>query len=162
MVNAISYYIIKVLHLPVGFLLGICAINSGVIILDAVALTWIILQDGWEIEAGYSATTGQQLWIANRTETPFTRASGQSGLLTGDGVYVEINLGHVYIIGYSLLQAQQLWTTVFPMLILMIALAATEMFLLMAVLYIWGFGGDICAINMATGAILWYTNTNAI
>ena len=30
------------------------------------------------------------------------------------------------------------------------------------VLYLWGFGGDIWAINMATGAIEWQTNTNTL
>ena len=28
---------------------------------------------GWQVDAGIQRSTGEQLWIANRTLTPFTR-----------------------------------------------------------------------------------------
>ena len=48
----------------------------------------IFLPGGWGIFAGYSTTTGQQLWIENLTLTPFTGdVSTRCYLLAGNGVW---------------------------------------------------------------------------
>lgn len=47
-------------------------------------------QAGSIIEAGYSATTGQQLWITNRTESIATRIL-YGATTMGSGVYVEFD-----------------------------------------------------------------------
>jgi outer membrane protein assembly factor BamB len=121
---------------------------------------------GWEIEAGYSLDTGAQLWITNRTETPFTRLAGASGnppIGPANGVYVEINQNTASIIGYSVFTGAQLWGP--------ITLPNTNPYDSIGgyygtpangVLYLWGYGGDIYAISLTNGTILWSTSTTQI
>jgi hypothetical protein len=138
--------------------------DHGVILMTAAGSGGTGFQTGFQIEAGYSSTTGQQLWITNRTETPYTRLT--IGPATA-GVYEEVNMATGAMIGYSITTGAQQWTTqltganggppnpydssggYYPQVG-------------NGVLYLNGFGGDIWAINMTTGAILWYTNTNTI
>ncbi len=144
--------------------LNVGSIDSGVCLLTSAVAPATGFTTGFQIEAGYSATTGQQLWIANRTETPLTRLE-LIGI--GDGDYAEVNLATATLTGYSLNTGSQVWTT---------ALTGANggpanafdsnggymAVLANGVLYTWGFGGDVWAINMATGAVLWYTNTNTL
>jgi outer membrane protein assembly factor BamB len=150
---------------PLPSTLALYAINSGVIVMNAPGPTGLTqFQCGFQIEAGYDANTGAQLWITNRTETPFTRlvGSGQNAFfLNGNGVYVVPNLDTFTVTGYSDYTGAQLWTTVLPnanpydsLLINGIQANGT--------LYLFGLGGDVYAINMATGAILWKTTTEQI
>ena len=53
--------------------LSINRVDSGVVLMTAVGASYFNI--GYQIDAAYSATTGEQLWIANRTLTPFTRDS---------------------------------------------------------------------------------------
>ena len=59
-------------------------IGSGVVMMTSGGSSGGLFQPGWQIEAGYSATTGQQLWIENRTYAPYTRVVGEGD---SDGVY---------------------------------------------------------------------------
>jgi hypothetical protein len=66
----------------------------------------------WEWEAGYSATTGQYVWSANRSIGMIQETSGVAQAQWGgaaNGVYVEHNkdIGTYY--GFSMLTGQQLW-----------------------------------------------------
>ena len=118
-------------------------------------------QVGWQIEAGYDSETGAQLWITNRTETPFTRLSSHLFFTDGSGVYAEINRNTFTITGYSDYTGTQLWTTPLPNpnpydTDLIDGQVAN------GTLYLYGLGGDVYAMNMATGAILWsYTTGSA-
>jgi len=140
--------------------LGISSINSGVILMTDVGYTGeSFFQSGFEIEAGYSADTGQQLWITNRTETPFSRISIEA---VGDGVYAIVNQETATIVGYSLNSGTSLWTTNLLNADPYDSIGGYQAVLANGVLYMWGFGGDVWAINMATGAVLWQTNTNTL
>ncbi len=145
--------------------LGIYSISSGVVAMIAPGPTGLTqFQSGYQIEAGYNANTGDQLWIFNRTETPYSRlvGSGQNQFfLCGNGVYVIPNLDTFSAIGYSVSTGLQLWTATLPdanqydsLLINGIIANGT--------LYFFGLGGDIWAINILSGAILWHTNTNTL
>jgi hypothetical protein len=138
--------------------------NNGVLLLTSADIIASGFNTGYQIEAGYSTTTGEQLWITNRTETPFSR------LLTGpadNGIYVEVAYATGTAVGYSITSGAKLWTTQLtdshgnaPNAYNSIGdyWAQTAN----GVEYITAFGGDIWAVNMTTGAIIWYTNTNTL
>jgi hypothetical protein len=136
-------------------------VDSGVIVMTALYLaSSSLFQLGWQIEAGYSMTTGAQLWITNRTETPNTRLYVQSGTLTtaGNGVYIEENLNTFVVTGYSMTTGTQLWTNTLPNpnpydADLMNGMVAN------GVLYMAGLGGDVYAFNVLTGTFLWHYST---
>lgn len=95
----------------------------------------------------------------NRTETPFTRVQLYG---CGSGVYVEVNAETFTAYGYSLNTGTQLWTKVLPNANSFDSSGSFNSVVANGTLYLWGFGGDIWAINMLTGAILWQTNTNTV
>jgi hypothetical protein len=134
------------------------AVNSGVVFLYAVGSVGgsTLFNNGFEIEAGYDANTGAQLWITNRSETPFTRSTIDG---VGNGVYVEIDYETFTAVGYSLYTGSQLWTTVLPNADPYDSIGGYQTLLANGTLYTWGFGGDIYAINILTGAIIWQTTT---
>ena len=63
-------------------------------------------QPGWDIEAGYSLTTGAQLWIVNRTQVPDTRLGEWPCFNSGE--YIMPNFEMMSISGFR----QQHWKTV--------------------------------------------------
>ena len=150
--------------------LSIGAINSGVIEMTASTANngggsstnapGGYFEIGYEIEAGYSATTGQQLWITNRTETPFTELYGPASFADGCGVYVVVNQNTFTATGYSDETGTQLWSKVLPdantydSLVFYADVAN-------GTIYLEGLGGDMYALNILTGAILWHFNTGA-
>ncbi|MGO8806888.1 MAG: PQQ-binding-like beta-propeller repeat protein [Candidatus Bathyarchaeia archaeon] len=136
------------------------SINSGVVPLVALGGPTGIsgFNSGYIIEAGYSETTGQQLWIVNRTETPFTRVDFSQ---VGDGVYVEANQETGICIGYSITTGKQLWGPVtLPNYDPYNSIGGLYGQVANNVLYMSTFGGNIYAMNLQTGAFLWQTNTN--
>ena len=111
-------------------------------------------QPGWIVFAGFSSTTGQQLWIANQTQVPWTRPVYAQD--AGSGVYVVFSPEAGSCVGYSLLTGKQLWTLNLPVT------NSYDSFSYQyvpanGVIYAWGLGGDIWAINVATGTLLWHT-----
>jgi hypothetical protein len=149
-------------------ILGPSSINSGVILLAAAATSSFGLpagiigagfMNGFEIEAGYSATTGQQLWITNRTQPLYTRIQ-LIGI--GNGAYALVNLETATVTGYSLNTGSQLWTTPLTNPNPYDSSGGYMGVLANGVLYAWSFGGGIWAINMADGKIIWQTNTTTL
>jgi len=138
---------------------AIAAINSGVIILDCMSLEGYSYQQGFIIEAGYNQNTGAQLWITNRTETPETRLAGPSSLMDGDGIYVEINYDTLIANAYSDNTGHLVWGPV--------TLPNANTYdtyqiggqVVNDTLYLWAMGGDVYAINMLTGTVLWQYTT---
>jgi hypothetical protein len=145
--------------------LAISTVNSGVVLMTAVGATYFNI--GFQIEAGYSATDGSQLWITNRTLTPFTRVSITKA---GYGVYVEIQSAQGIMSGFSMNTGALLWGPVqltgtngdFPVPDPYDSIGGYQSILANGTLYLMGFGGDMWAVNILTGAILWYTNTNTV
>jgi len=121
-----------------------------------------LYQQGYMIEAGYSQTTGAQLWITNRTETPETRLSGPSSAMDSNGVYVEINMETLVMNGYSDSTGNLVWG---PTSLPNANTYDTDQisgFVANGILYVYALGGDVYAINILNGAILWHTTTTAI
>jgi outer membrane protein assembly factor BamB len=150
--------------------LGYSGISSGVILLDQYgpmgALLGSAFQSGWIVEAGYSSDNGQLLWgPVNRTENLGTRVSfgltsnGNSGAAIGDGAWVECDLNALTVTGYNLLTGANMWgPEVLPNANSWDSLGMSQI-VANGTIYVWGLGGDVYAINIATGAINWHYQT---
>jgi hypothetical protein len=140
---------------------GGASANSGVLYLSSVATAGASSYNaGFIIEAGYSSDTGQQLWIVNRTETPFTRVDFSQ---TSNGIFVEINQDTAAFAGYSIITGQKLWGPfTLPNPNAYNSIGSYYGQVANGTLYLSSFGGDIYAINMKTGTIIWQTNTNEL
>jgi hypothetical protein len=138
---------------------GSC-INNGVILMTDSSGIAGSFQQGFQIEAGYSSTTGQQLWITNRTLTPFTRVVT---LPATAGAFAEVNQATQSVSGFSMTTGAQLWgPTALPDSDPYDSIGGYNYVSANGVGYFWGFGGTIYAINMVTGSLLWHTTTNQI
>jgi hypothetical protein len=123
---------------------------------------------GWEISAGISATNGQLLWITNRTGgiyVPYTRTTWTPS--AANGVYVEINQVTYDMVAYSLQTGKQVWTSTLnkPMSDGNMPNTYDEFYFVTVpdsstgVLYAYAFGGDVWAINMTNGNVIWSWST---
>ena len=104
----------------------------------------------------------------NRTYTPYTRISSNFYNLAADGAYVECDENTFVTTGYSLFTGQQLWQITltgpnggppnsYDDYGIQTVVDSTT-----GIIYLWGLGGDIWAINMNTGKILWQTSTTLL
>ncbi|MGA2681107.1 MAG: PQQ-binding-like beta-propeller repeat protein [Candidatus Bathyarchaeia archaeon] len=125
---------------------------------------------GYMVEAGYSATDGNLMWITNRTGgiyTPYTRLAYSAA---ANGIYVETNQNTFQMAAYSDTTGQQVWTSNLNVKMAdgnslntydaygLVTLPDS----LLNTMYVWGLGGDVWAVNMANGNILWTWSTYQI
>jgi hypothetical protein len=117
---------------------------------------------GYLYSQGYSLTNLALLWSTNITETPYTRTAQ----FYGSGVYTDINVETDVINGYSLNTGDLLWTNTLtgsnggapnPYDTFDIYAVVGN-----GVIYMYGFGGDMWAVSLTNGDILWYQNTTAL
>jgi hypothetical protein len=134
-------------------------IDNGVIFLYQIAPGAQFFNSGFQIEAAFSTTDGHQLWITNRTQTPYTRVDISP---ISNGIYVEVNQDTAGIAGYNVNTGEQLWTKTLPNTNPYNSIGCYEDVTVNGTLYLYGFGGDVFAIDMATGNIIWQTNTNIL
>jgi hypothetical protein len=138
---------------------GSCIENGVILMTDSSGIAGSF-QQGYQIEAGYSVTTGLQLWITNRTLTPFTRVAT---LPATAGVYAEVNYATAVANGFSMTTGAKVWGPItLPKANPYTSIGGYQYVSANGICYLWGFGGEIYAINMATGAILWTTTTTEI
>jgi hypothetical protein len=143
--------------------LSIWTVLEDTVLLSSSAPAAGSFQGGFTIECAFDASDGTQLFLINRTQTPNTRlSSGTSYSMTfGDGVYVQYNFDTFVAEGYNLRTGAKMWATtmtdpnVYDMHLGCGGVAD-------GVLYMLGLGGDIYAIDIQTGEILWQQTTNAI
>jgi hypothetical protein len=119
-------------------------------------------EPGWQIEAGYSiAGSGPatQLWITNRTLTPFTVVTiGPAA----SGVYVEHDAETLTWYGYNVKTGAQIWGPT-PPYTNSLGYYQTPGDLTGMTdgnnLYVYTFGGQIYDFNLTTGATIWVFST---
>lgn len=143
-----------------GYLLGISAVQSGVVYLTGSTGSGVFLYTpGWQEEAGFSAVDGHQLWGAvNRTEVPESIVYS-GGVWSGSGAYVELDESTLSISGYSLITGQQLWgPTALPNASPFSSLGANAV-VANGSIYIWLYGGDVYSYDIVTGALNWQYHT---
>jgi hypothetical protein len=139
---------------------GNCVGQSGVVLMFDSSGIAGSFQQGYQIEAGYSAIDGHQLWITNRTMTSFTRVAT---LAATNGVYGELNYATAEAYGFNIVTGAQVWGPVkLPNANPYTSIGGYQHVSANGVCYVWGFGGEIYAINMANGALLWSTSTNEV
>jgi len=125
---------------------------------------------GWVVEAGFNANTGALEWIDNRTGSvyePYTRMTNNLDGAAADGVYVDINQATYQMAAYYLSTGALAWSKTLDVKMadghmpdqydefdLETTPDATT-----GVLYVWGLGGDVWAVNMTNGDIIWSWST---
>jgi len=125
---------------------------------------------GYMVEAAYSTADGSLLWITNRTGgiyQPYTRLAFPCAT---NGIYVETNQNTFKMAAYSDATGTQLWTTNLD-----VPLADGNMpntydayglvtipDSLLNTMYVWGLGGDVWAVNLTDGSIIWIWSTYQI
>ena len=156
-----------VTDLGTGLVAGVYWYGNDII--QEGGFTSVAEQQGYLEVAAWSATDGHLLWITNRTggiENPaYTRISNTPAGC--DGVYCEANYDSYELAGYSLATGNQLWTTNLNVQMsdgfmpnqydsygLTTVPDATT-----GVLYVWALGGDVWAVNMTNGNIIWDWST---
>ena len=153
--------------LPASY--SITTVNSGVILLTAETSVDLVgfFNTGFVIQAGYDANTGAQLWATNRTLDQFARDQFTNA---GNGLFFYVDADKYTLTAYSLTTGKLAWGPValtgtngiFPVPDPYSSVGGYISCPANGVLYMYGFGGDIWAFNMTTGAIIWYTNTNTL
>ena len=129
-------------------------------------------QKGYQLEAGFSTKDGHCEWIYNRTSSdspmlnpPYTRLSNTPSL--ADGIYVEINQNSYEAEGFNVDTGKSVWTSN-----LNVPMADGNMpnpydsfdfetvpDASTGVLYVWALGGDVWALNITNGNIMWSWST---
>ena len=144
-----------------GISLGISAVTPDVVTLTGTNLGFsaFLYEPGWQIEAGYSAIDGHQLWApVNRTLTPYSIVYTGS-TWAGSGVYVELTESTLSIAGYSLSTGSQVWGPIaLPNASPFSSLGANDV-VANGIIYIWLYGGDVYAYNLADGSLKWQYHT---
>ena len=135
------------------------SINSGVVLLTCITPGQNFFNTGFQIEAAYDANTGNQLWIVNRTQTPATRVDV---IAISNGLYMEVNQATYAVVGYSATTGAQLWTQQLTNVNPYDSIGGFQNVVANGICYLWGFGGDVWAIDMKNGDILWQTNTEKL
>ncbi len=152
LVNTIS-------NTPISPNLTISKVASDVILMlstpPSVNTFW---NPGWQIEAGYSAKTGQLLWgPVNRTQPEWTRTyMGPAG----DGVYTEYTGETMTWTGYSLNTGEKLWGPTEPNANAW-SYYGCQFVLAYGNIYAWDFGGYVNCYDIQTGERLWDWNTGS-
>jgi hypothetical protein len=62
----------------------------------------------WQMEIGYNAKTGEQMWVQNRTLPAGSTSYALMGLIS-NGVYGEFHLGSMEWCGFSAYTGEQVW-----------------------------------------------------
>ncbi len=115
-------------------------------------------QIGYQIEAGYSMVTGQQLWITNRTHTPFTEINYGPA---GNGVYTQYERQTISWTGYSTKTGEKLWTTDSQGNSLDYYAWRQHGVMAYGNLYDWTYGGEVYCYNLTTGKTVWSWSTGS-
>ena len=142
-------------HVPVTQGLGVASISANTILMT-YSTAGFGFNTGWQLEAGYSAKTGANVWgPINRT------VLANSALTMGpalDGVYTEYIRETGSWNGYSITTGEHLWGPTTP------NMNAWSYYGINYVagygnLYTWDFGGYVHCYNLQTGATVWTWNT---
>ena len=132
---------------------AIYEIGAGVILATTGSM---MAPQSWQMEVGYDATTGAQLWVQNRTTPAGNTDYGLMGTI-GNGIYTEFDKATMTWTGYSIYTGKQVWgpstayTNPWGSIPNNSGLFAQDAY---GILYAQSLDG-IHALNMTTGQTLW-------
>ena len=146
--------------------LGISKVDTGAT--DSISTPTVLMtstnpnsfsswNSGWQIQAGYNAYTGQQLWLVNRTLPTWCDTAI---LCSQDGMYAIFcfETGAWYV--YSMTTGQQLWGPITSPAFQAFDSESVENGIIADGKLIGiGFGGDVTAFNATNGNVLWTWST---
>jgi outer membrane protein assembly factor BamB len=153
---------------PSGFLLGTEGpytytfdLENQIVVMSAAQgqYTRWEWQTGWTIDAAYSLTDGKQLWITNRTQTPYTTLMWCSG--ASNGTYAVYNKETLNWMGYSTLTGERKWGPTETYNNDLAYYNDQSSFCAYGNLYAWTFGGEVYCYDMATGQKEWNWSTGS-
>ncbi len=142
--------------------LGLSSITDGVALMTQASIAGSsFFQNGWIIEAGYDLSTGQKLWgPVNRTEVVDSRVIYGS-TTAGNGIWVEFDAAALTATGYNLRTGEKVWgPKPLPNVSPYSSLGQNNV-VADGIIYDWTYGGDVYAIELATGTFLWEYHTPA-
>ncbi len=136
-------------------------LENNIVVMSAATGQYNIFewQSGWTVEAAYSLTDGHQLWITNRTQTPYTTLMWCSG--ASNGTYAVYNKNTLNWMGYSTLTGKQVWGPTKPYNNDLAYYNDQSSFCAYGNLYAWTFGGEVYCYDMATGKLQWNWSTGS-
>jgi hypothetical protein len=140
--------------------LGLSSITDGVALMTQASIAGSsFFQNGWIIEAGYDLSTGQKLWgPVNRTEVVDSRVIYGSST-AGNGIWVEFDAAALTATGYNLRTGEKVWgPEALPNVSPYSSLGQNNV-VADGIIYDWTYGGDVYAIDLATGNFLWEFHT---
>ena len=140
--------------------LGLSSITDGVALMTQASIAGSsFFQNGWIIEAGYDLKTGQKLWgPLNRTEVVDSRVIYGS-TTAGNGIWVEFDAAALTATGYNLRTGEKVWgPKPLPNVSPYSSLGQNNV-VADGIIYDWTYGGDVYAIELATGNFLWEYHT---
>ena len=169
--NPMGAYLNGVLQSVAAGAFGFTAWSQNTLVLTTGTVS-VAEQRGYQLEAGFSTADGHCEWIYNRTsaDTPmlnpsYTRLSNTPSCAAG--VYVEINQNSYLAEGFNVDTGKSVWTSNLD-----VPMADGNMpnpydsfdfetvpDATTGVLYVWALGGDVWALNMTNGNIIWSWST---
>ena len=141
--------------------LAISAVTPNAIL--AVTGNYFLQRPGWQMEVGYSATTGQQLWAVNRT-LPVGITDWEVMGPVGDGVFTEFDKVTMQWNGYSLATGKQIWgpTTPYTNAWGMYNEGNPGCYVSAnGLMYVSGYDGEVHCYSITTGNHLWDFSTGS-
>jgi hypothetical protein len=111
--------------------------------------------EGWRLDSGYSATTGELIWgPINRTLTPWTNVNIETA---GEGVYAEYTQQSMTWCGYSIKTGEKLWgpTTPYNNTWGYYDAETPTGVIGYGNLYSWSFNGEVHCYDLQTGVEKW-------
>jgi len=156
----------------------IMGVNSGVAILYSAANNGLTnyFQTGYTIFTGYdvsgtnssiTASSASPLFVSNQTFTPFTAVNLDNYGNVGDGVYTTIIKETGVVQAFDVHTGKQVWSTTLTgengaPINAYDTVGGIKGNIYGNSFYIFGFGGDVWSLDMATGKVNWYTNTTIL
>jgi len=113
------------------------------------------IPQNWQMEIGYNMTTGEQIWVQNRTTPIGATGWGLMGPI-GNGIYTEFDKGAMQWTGYSAYTGEQIWGPSEAYTNALGSFPTNDIFGMIAYGIFYAFNIDgIHALNITTGERLW-------
>jgi len=147
----------------------VMGVNSGVAVLysaDNAGLTNYFQRGDTEF-TGYDINTGNQLFVVNASFTPYTAVNLDNYGNVADGLFTTIIKETGQVTAFSVLTGKQVWQTTLTgdngaPIDAYDTVGGIKGNVYGNSFLVFGFGGDAWSINMADGAVNWYTNTTKL